>query len=405
MRRKSSLILLLTIIILALSTQSTIAKTPTGSQVDVLVTFTNPDGWTIVAKDGQQIAKKFTLTIYASDPGVVNVKLLLNDKEIKSEQFKIQFKQERTYTIPQTGSLTIQVIYTNENTSLTITKGYTVVVHPKPTGPNIVVFGPKQFVEYIHNIKMQTAMIAALFALLGVAMARFLKYNLKLLDVFNGMQLPAMLVMILAAYAIDQNLAWAYFAVALLSDLIAYGAMKGPETTIFWEIPDDSTQARELELPVYTTPEGYLAVAFQSVKHALGRLRGIHVPLKLEGRYKVAWTLNSEHRLFIARNLSWTEEEVEEIEEGGEEPEKTKTRVFKVQLADAHDINYLRHLSYFHEMKENCMRVYEENIKYRTALPLLVKQEMANIRLDNVIDIVKPELPEEVRGDGEPRGD
>jgi len=374
------------------------------AKVDVLVSFANPDGWVILAKDGQQIAKQFTVTVYSSQAGLVDIKLLLNDKVIKSEQLKTDFKVQRSYTVPETGALTIQVTFTNANNSITITKSYTVVVQPKPVGPNMVVFGPKQFLEYIHNVKMETVTIAGLFALLGVAAARLLKYNLKMLDPFNGMQLPALFVFGLAAYLADPNLSWAYFSVALVADVIAYGAMHGPETAVFWEIPEDSTEAREVELPIYTTPEGYLAVAFQSVKHAIGRLRGIHIPLKLEGRYKVAWTLNGEHRLFIAKHLSFTEEEVEEIEEKEENPEQTKQRVFKAELADAHDINYLRNVKYFEEVKENCMKLYEENMRYKTGFLLELKKELSKFNLMSIIDVVKPELPKEVVDNGEQGG-
>lgn len=349
--------------------------------LEVLVYFENPDGWLILARDGQQIARSFTVLAFAREPGALTVEILFNGEVVRRVSEPVEFRFERTFTAPgEAGSLDVRVTLEYEGGRYTVTRSFSVAPEPRPVPPGAVVMGPKQFERLLARVKSETALAAGAFAVLGVLAAVVLRYHFKLLDFANALQVPANGIVAAVAYAYDEELFPLLFGVSVLANLVAYHAVRGPAVVAFLSFDPRRRNVTDAVLPVYRAPDGRLAVALQSARAAIERaLLGRHVYLRLKGpsaeRFTY-WTRNGTTPLLLVRGSRLLRDE-----------ELEGARVLEVELMDAHDVAYVRHVSAFSRVKSLAQRALEELAEAREAMGVeraLAKAE-ALAELDELI--------------------
>jgi len=356
----SRLVLSLLVIVFLVNTLA-YAQDSLGNPIDCIVYFVNPDGWTILAKDGQQIAKEFVVRVYVREPGNVKIELILNGKKISEYSEYTDFYIEKSFKVTSEGGLDIRIRYESKAGSYTLVKSYTVAAKPTILGKNIVVYGVKQFERMIENLKAQTIMLAGVFALAGVLGAVIIKYVFKLLGFANGLQLVFNGCILALATLVDPELGFYYWLVAFISDIITYYAVAGPKMVAILKIPRDSNNVTDVMLPIYQAPNGKLAVALQTTKHAIDRVfRNKHVFFETKGKQHVQWVRNGKTPLYFARDAVLVKEDNEEK--------------MVVELMDVHDIAYMHNIGLFEKLKKYTMELLEENRRLRSTLELSVEE-------------------------------
>ena len=355
MVRKRTLSFFLTILLVSCTIFliTNIRAQDVGPNVDVIVTYTNADGFTIIAKDGQQVTGDLLITIYVSEPTLIHVTATVGSEKLLDEKETTDFKLEIPLKVPESKYnyiLTITIEATKGAITKTIVKSFTVVKKPMPPRATISnLLSPSQVLEIIRETKWKTIMFSAIFAILGIISAVLMKYKMMILEPINIYQILFLGAASTAAIMLDPDYGIGYFMIFAVADILAYRYLEGPERISVLEFNPEKKIVWHYELPMYVH-NGRLAVALQEAKWVLRRLSGQHIYLDLDDDIEF-WRLNNEHSLIMAEKTDLKEIEVTE-EAPAEEQTETKWAIRKrskrrewryvVRAFDAHKREFLR---------------------------------------------------------------
>jgi len=361
---------------------------------DVVVTFINPDGWEIVAKDGWQVSGNIRIYVYTNQPGQVSVTAVVDNEKILDVKEDIEFKREYSLSIPETKygkTLTITVIMTWGRISKTVVKSFTIVKSPVPVRQTLFTFTIRQVQEMLSEAKWDSILKALLAALAGLGVAIFLKYKALMLDPINALQLPLIGAASAVAFLADPDHGAGYFLIFLLSDFMSYRYLKGPTLIGILDIRVNNRRVWDMELPIYSTEEGKLAVALQRSDWAIRRLLGKHVYLEFTGKIDELWKKNEYVDLIVAEKAELKEKEVEEIFENEEmeelrpERRKRKVWVFEITPADAHTLEFIENAEEFEKLKEE----YLELLGKYQSLALAFERKVEEAKAKAIEDVIR----------------
>lgn len=378
------------VLLLAMLAVAAQAQQPAATEnIDILVYFTNPDGWLILAQ--QQVPQKFTVRVYSRVEGVLTLKIIVNGKTVVEEDKHITFRYERQVEVKETaGSVFIYAAVVDaRGFQYTASRSYTLTKKPSQLGPNVVVFGVKQFQEYILQRKIEVAFTSAVFAVLGLALAIIIRHVFMLVYPLNALNAVGWGLMAYTAYAVDPNIMLIYFGIGFATNLLSYYYIISPRVNKILVIDVGNTNVELVELPIYTAPDGKVAVALQSTKHAFDRVfRNRHVYLRIKGKHKVNWTFNGIVPLLIAKRAGELAKAVEKAEEG----EKVR-RYYDVELADIHDIRFILTWESFQEVKESYKEALEQLVRLKLLLPVYAR-ELLDQKVSAFVETVKSKMEE-----------
>ncbi|NPA99689.1 MAG: hypothetical protein GXO43_09955 [Crenarchaeota archaeon] len=370
------------------------AEAPSGQPIDFIVYYHNDEGYTILAQDYGQVPQSFNLRVYTSYPGLEDITIQASDGTVlKHISDTIIFMREYSITLPRDNiGIVITVKVEGKQNAYTLVKHFTVVKSPQPRPQSFEGWlSPKQWKRMVEELKWNIAITAAFFALAGIGTAIILRRKFLMLEPFTLLQLPFMMGAMYASYAVDPDTCVLYFIVFLLSDILSYKHIKGPETVVFHRYDFEKANVDEVELPVYKTEDGREAVALQDWKSAIKRtLLGRHIYIYYDGDMDVKWTLDDTTPLIMAEKLKVYKRKVSEEEEKsvveqakeklaekmGAEKEEYE-HVMLVKPIDAHTLEFMRRADYFFEMKETCIEALEENEKLKETMDVRVRKARA----------------------------
>jgi len=385
---------LLLVITLLIMIPITTAQESKGSPIDFLVVFRTSEGWDVIAEEYGQIPQMFKIIVYSSYPGTLDIDIKASDgRVLKHIADTIIFKKEVQISLPEADiAITISVKVTGKQEAYTMYKYYTVVKSPTPKPISYEGWlSPKQWKRMLEEIKWNIALTAAFFALGGIGTAVILRRKFMMLEPFTLLQAPFMGLAMYLSYALDPETCILYFIVFLLSDILSYKHIKGPETVVFHKYDFETANVDEVELPVYKTEDGREAVALQDWKSAIKRtLLGRHIYIYYDGELDVKWTIDETTPLILAEKLKVykrrvSEEEEKNIVEQAKEKIAEKAGVEKeeyeyvmlVKPLDIHTVEFMRRADYFFEMKEACLEALEENEKLRETKDVEIRRARA----------------------------
>ena len=371
------------------------AEAPSGQPIDFIVYYHNDEGYTVLAQDYGQVPQSFNIRVYTSFPGLLDITIQASDGTVlKHISDTIVFMREYSITLPRDNiGIVVTVKVEGKENAYTLVKHFTVVKTPQPRPQSFEGWlSPKQWKRMVEELKWNIAITAAFFALGGIGTAIILRRKFLMLEPFTLLQLPFMVIAMYASYAVDPDTSVLYFIVFLLSDILSYKHIKGPETVVFHRYDFEKANIDEVELPVYKTEDGREAVALQDWKSAIKRtLLGRHIYIDYEGDLDVKWTLDETTPLILADKVKVIKRKVKPEEEEKNVVEQAKEKIAEkmgaekeeyeyvmiVSPLDAHTIEFMRRADYFFEMKEACIEALEENEKLKETMDVHVRRARA----------------------------
>jgi len=289
---------------------------PRKFRYDIVVTFLSSENWEIVARQGQQVAQKFHVTIYVSQPCRADIRITVGGETEYQASETIDFKWERDHTTQKSAQqLLIYVTFHFDKTEVDATWRGLIVKAPVPYPKNLEEWlSPKQVQRMLENITFEHIIKAIIFALIGVGLAIISRYYFLLLNPMNGIHASMLVATLIGYLAYDSQWGVGYWLITLLSDIV----------------PNKNFDL--VGIPYYTNPAGKLCAALQSSLFAVKRaIFGEHVEFRFRNEYlpedkqeKIlsitpTHTLNKVEPLYLADKANVTEfvEAVEEEEEAG----------------------------------------------------------------------------------------
>ena len=353
----SRLFILAVLILSALAQAALCVDEESLVRCEIQVLWEHPDGWLILAKPGSQIAQTFTVRVYVSYPGTVELEVTAGGERIYFIRDIVEWKLEKTISTGKSGvSIVVRArLKTRLGDYETVWSG-TLVKQPQPRPPSLEGWlSPRQWQRMVSELRWETILFGVIFAAVGVGISIICKYWFKLLSPFNMIHMFTLGTLFGGCISLSSDYGVGYAIIAIVADLLAYHYMKGPDIIGILHIEEEIRNINDVDLPIYEVEGLGLCVALQSSYWALKRtLLGQHVQLEVYGPLATTWTRNrGETSLIIANdaNLMEVAEELagEEEEAGGPlEMLRRKIRkryVLRVDPAAVHAINDLTYLT------------------------------------------------------------
>jgi len=307
---------------------------PAKFRYDVQVTFLTAENWEIVAQQGQQIAQKFHVKVYVSQPCRLDVNIVVGgESEFKTSE-QVEFKWERDHTTKKSAQpLVIYLTFHFGDTVMETSWRGLIVKVPRAYPQDFEGWlSPGQVQRMIENLTFENIVKAIIFALIGVGLAIVSRYYFMLLSPLNGIHAAMLTCTLIGSMLYDSQWGVAYWLITLLSDMVVYQFIKSAKlmNVLVYDLANKNFDL--IGIPYYTNPAGKLCAALQSSVFAVKRaLFNQHVEFRFRSRWlpeekqleiqsiKPTHTLNKAEPLYLADSANVTElvEAVEEEEEIG----------------------------------------------------------------------------------------
>lgn len=385
-------------------TATTVYAQDTGPEADIIVTYVNSDGFTIQAKDGQQVIGNLMVTVYVSEPAVVTLTATVGTEKIAEYTESVDFKASWPINVPESKYnyiLTVTVQVQKGPITKTYVKSFTVVKRPIPPKTDISQYlAPSQVIELIKEAKWNTILYAIVFVIMGLVSAIIMKYKMMILEPLNIFQIIFIGVFSAVALTIDPDYGAGFIILFVISDILTYRFLEGPERIEVLEFDTAKRIVWQYELPIYVTKAGKLAVALQDTREAIKRLLGKHMFLRYTDDNIVFWKLNNEYNLILAektevKEREITEEEPEEMEASEtlfsiRKKVKHKERQFIVKPFDSHKFDFLRDYRTLEKVLKDAREGWKRVKELEKTLELEKIKAEANA-LRELINLLNPE--------------
>jgi len=310
------------------------AQEPAKFRYDVQVTFLTAENWEIVAQQGQQIAQKFHVKVYVSQPCRMDVNIVVGgESEFKASE-QVNFKWERDHTTKKSSQpLIIYLTFHYGDTIMETSWRGLIVKAPQAYPQNFEGwFSPRQVARMIENLTFENIVKAIIFALIGVGLAIISRYYFLLFSPLNGIHAAILTCALIGSMLYDSQWGVGYWLITLLSDMVVYQFIKSAKlmNVLVYDLANKNFDL--IGIPYYTNPAGKLCAALQSSIFAIKRtFFNQHIEFRFRSRWlpeekqlkiqsiKPSHTLNKTEPLYLADSANVTElvEAVEEEEETG----------------------------------------------------------------------------------------
>jgi len=310
---------------------------------DLQVTFVDEGtNWVVLARQGQQVAQSFTVTVYSNVPATMRLSVYVGGELEYSTRQDVQFKFVKEIRTSKTADVRVICQLEYGGTLKELAWEGTAVAKPAPIPKGVSdYFTPSQVKSMIENLNMEWVVKAMIFGAIGAGVAIITRYVFMLLQPWTGLHLSFVVALIFGYYYYDPTNWIYYFMISLAIDFLTYYFIRSADVVNVLE-PEVGEQNINLAgLPVYTNHLG-TCVALQSSVEAVRRVFfGNHVVLRLNGPLKSSWTLNHSSQVAIANSAKLEELQEESEESSGElvpKPAKKKgwKRYFTIDMASVH---------------------------------------------------------------------
>jgi len=334
----------------------------------------------MLVENGQQIGQNFRILIIVRNPCDLKLQITIAGKNFFNYADKVDFIFDRTFTVKENGVLCkINLEITMENVIHKESFTYTIVENPRPLPPEekglITIAQLKKITE---NIRMETMLTTTVFAFIGIAIAVFSKFYLKLLDFTNPFNLMLLLPCMVIIVAFLEYWGIFYAIVLLLSHIIAWYVIKSPYIKEVLICDLKNRGFTNFAIAVYDiNNQPYLAK--QSFIGTLKRLFGFHIPIITNAGIESKWKLN-DTELILANNFEFQilsakskNPIIQKILK--KFPNLAEKEICYIDLADAHKFapyQFAIMSNYFEKAMKFANKVVKENIQLKQKIPFQV---------------------------------
>jgi hypothetical protein len=371
-------------LILVLSLAFTVAYAGGQSAAcEVLVFWRHPDGWLVMAQQGEQVKPPLTIRVYVSYPGVLELEVTAGGERIYYTREEVEWKFEKIVDTSKSNvAVTVRARLSTKVGDYETSWTGTLVKQPVARPESLEGWlSPRQWERMVSDLRWGTILYGIIFAAIGVVISIICKYGFKLIHPINMIHMFFIGVLFGCSISWDEDFGVGYAAIALLADLIAYNYLKGPEILGVLHIQEEKRNVNDIDVPIYSVPGLGTCVALQSSYWAVKRtLLGQHVRLDVTGPLASSWTRNGETGLVIANDANLVEvaEKMAEESEASEavglglfRRKPKKQYVMRVDPAAVHvisDLTYMTDVTVYQRLASELDSAYNRIVELETTL-------------------------------------